>query len=387
MKAVILAAGAGRRLEPLTNVRPKPMIPLANKPLLEHVLDAVVEAGVEDVVLVVGYERERIQSYFEDGDHWGISIEYAYQPNQLGTGDAVLQAEEFIEDEFLVLNGDRIIDSRLIEHIIEERRTTGDDLIAVTHSEEPGMFGMVTIDAEKYVTGIIEKPDPHQVESDLINAGVYAFGTGVFDVIRDTERVGELALTDALTNHLNRRPLRAVLYKQRWLDVTRPWDLLTVNGRLLDETTEESADSASIDPMAAVGESVLLGENSSVYPNATVIRGTSIGDNVQIGPNVTIQNSLILPDATIRAGSVIADAVVGSNVTIGPHATIAGGTADVVLQDTVHRDVRFGAMIGDNASIEAGVQIGPGSFLGNGSRVTFGATVDGRIEPNAIVTR
>ena len=107
MKAVILAAGEGRRLDPLTNRRPKPMVPVRNQPLLEYVIEAVSAAGIDEIVLVVGYKRDRIQQHFGDGDDWGVTIEYVVQEKQLGTGHAVLQAEAVIDGDFLVLNGDR----------------------------------------------------------------------------------------------------------------------------------------------------------------------------------------------------------------------------------------------------------------------------------------
>ena len=108
--AVILAAGEGRRLEPLTNRRPKPMMPVANRPLLEHVIDSVVAAGIDRIVLVVGYKQERIRNHFRDGNDWGVTIEYVEQSTQLGTGHAVLQAEPVVDGPFVVLNGDRIVD-------------------------------------------------------------------------------------------------------------------------------------------------------------------------------------------------------------------------------------------------------------------------------------
>ena len=108
--AVILAAGAGRRLEPLTNRRPKPMVPVANRPLLEHVIETVAAAGIDRIVLVVGYKQERIRNHFGDGDEWDVTIEYVEQSTQLGTGHAVLQAESIVDDPFIVLNGDRIVD-------------------------------------------------------------------------------------------------------------------------------------------------------------------------------------------------------------------------------------------------------------------------------------
>ncbi|MFQ3295471.1 MAG: NDP-sugar pyrophosphorylase family protein, partial [Natrialbaceae archaeon] len=117
MKAVILAAGEGNRLEPLTANRPKPMIPVANKPVLEYVVEAVADAGIQEIVLVVGYERSRIQSHFGDGDDWDVAIEYAVQEKQLGTGHAALQARPHVDEPFLVLNGDRIIDPTAIERV------------------------------------------------------------------------------------------------------------------------------------------------------------------------------------------------------------------------------------------------------------------------------
>ncbi|MFB6267934.1 MAG: bifunctional sugar-1-phosphate nucleotidylyltransferase/acetyltransferase [Halodesulfurarchaeum sp.] len=387
MKTVILAAGAGRRLEPLTNVRPKPMIPLANRPLLDHVVEAVVEAGLDEVVIVVGHKRDRIQSHFGDGDDWGIDITYAVQEKQLGTGDAVLTAEEHIGDDFLVLNGDRIIDPSLLERVVAERRSDGENLMAVTHVAEPELYGVVDLDGESYVTDIQEKPPEPAISSDLINAGVYAFGPEIFSAIRETSTHGELELTDVLDRHLDEHPIRALPYGGRWLDVSRPWDLITVNGRLLDESTAARAGSARIDNAAVIAERVALGADSRIYPNATVLRGTALGDNVQVGPNVTIQNSLIMSDVTIQAGSVLRDVVVGENVEIGPNTTIPGGRTDAVLQDTVHRDVRFGGIVGDNASLGGDVTVTPGSFVGNGTEVELGARTDGRIEPDSVVRR
>jgi len=131
MKAVILAAGEGTRLRPLTKTRPKPMLPVGSKPLLEHVLKAAHGAGIEEFVFVVGYKRERIQSYFGDGDHWGVDIEYVVQETQLGTGHALLQAEHAVDDAFLVLNGDRMVTTDAISMVYEERRGTDNPVLAV----------------------------------------------------------------------------------------------------------------------------------------------------------------------------------------------------------------------------------------------------------------
>ncbi len=154
MKAVILAAGEGRRLSPLTNVRPKPMLPVANEPILADVISAVAEAGLEEILLVVGYKSDRIQQYVGDGDDWGVDVEYVRQDKQLGTGDAVLEAEPYVEDEFLVLNGDRVIDSAVLKDVMERRVATDETVMAVARAEEPSLYGVLELDGDR-VTRIV----------------------------------------------------------------------------------------------------------------------------------------------------------------------------------------------------------------------------------------
>lgn len=386
MKAVVLAAGEGKRLEPLTNLRPKPMIPVANKPLLEYVIEAIAAAGIDEVILVVGYKRERIQSHFGDGDDWGVDLTYAIQRKQLGTGDAVLQAEPYIDEDFLVLNGDQIIDAAAIESVTAARETWDGPLMVVTHSGEPSLYGVIDINDDR-VVDIREKPLEPSLTSDLINAGVYAFGPDIFSEIRETEAHGELALTTTLKDRLDAVPIRAVPYDGLWLDVTRPWDLLSVNGRLLDRGEGTRAASAQIAGEATVTEATAIGENATVMPGATVLRGSALGDNVRVGPNAVIQNSLLLSDVAVGPGAVLTDCVVGANVRIGSNTTVAGGEADVVIEDTLHRGVQFGGMLGDNAALGGAVTVEPGALLGNDSVVGTGSLLSGRIEPGSTVRR
>lgn len=387
MKGVILAAGEGSRLRPLTNTRPKPMLPVANRPVLEYVIDATREAGIDEVVLVVGYKADRIQDYFQDGDDFGVAIEYAFQDTQLGTGDAVARAAEYVSDTFVVLNGDRILDPSVIEAVATERRTTGDPSIAVTHFDEPGLYGVVERDDDGYVTDIQEKPPQHAISTDLINAGVYGFGPEIFDRIADTSRRGELPLTAVLSSDLAEHPVRTVPYTGRWLDVTRPWDLVAVNTDLLDAGGGDRAESAAIEPSAYVTESAAIGANSRVYPNASVLRGTAIGTNVRIESNATVRNSILMDDVRVGAGSVIQDAIIGENASIAPNTTIPGGPADVYLDGTEHPDVVFGGVVGDNATVGANATVTPGTLVGNGAVVFENALLDGHIEPNATVRR
>ncbi|WP_135820713.1 sugar phosphate nucleotidyltransferase [Halostella litorea] len=389
MKAVILAAGEGQRLEPLTNRRPKPMVPIANQPLLEYVIDAVSDAGIDEIVLVVGYKRERIQTYFGDGHRWGVDIEYAVQEKQLGTGHAVLQAEDRVEDEFLVLNGDRIITADLVEQLVETRAETGDTVMGLTRADEPSEYGVVTLDGER-VVGVTEKPRAAAAPSDIVNAGVYAFDEAVFDAIRDIDAgpAGELALTSAIEALVDDRDgaVRGVRYRGLWVDVSYLWDVTDVTARVLD-ATDEPVQRGTTEPGAHVADDVRTGSNTRIGANATVRRGTALGDNVTVGANAVLSNVVAFDDATIGDGAVLRDCVVAENATVGPNSTVPGGPADVIVDGTVYEDVDLGAVIGDNASAGAGVVFDEGTVIGDGTRIGDGVTVSGCVPPDTEVRR
>jgi glucose-1-phosphate thymidylyltransferase len=384
MKAIILAAGEGRRLEPLTETRPKPMLPVANRPLLEHVVESVVAAGIEEVVLVVGYKRERIQSHFGDGDDWGIDIEYAIQDKQLGTGHAVLQAERHIEDTFVVLNGDRIIDPSIVERAIDA--DDGETLLAVTRTDDPSGLGIVETDGD-HATGITEKPPQNEITSEVVNAGVYRFEPDVFDAIRDTETTGELAITATLDRLAAAGDVRVFRYRGAWLDVSYLWDLLAVNASLLNGNPIDVPGTARIGKNAVVTDGVAVGSDARIGASTTVLSGTAIGENARISPNAVLDNVVVLPDATVGAGAVLRDCVVGENARVGPNTTVAGGPADVVVDGTVHEDVRLGGVVGDNARLGGAVSVHPGAVIGNGTAVEGGVAVDGRVPSSAEVRR
>ncbi|MFB6299922.1 MAG: bifunctional sugar-1-phosphate nucleotidylyltransferase/acetyltransferase [Halobacteriales archaeon] len=389
MKAVILAAGEGRRLRPLTAVRPKPMVPIANRPLLERVVTAVADAGIDEIVLVVGYKRERIQNYFGDGDDWDVDIEYAIQDKQLGTGHAVLQAAAHIEDDFLVLNGDRIIEPTAIRDV-REHDDEDTVVMSVTRSQEPSRYGVVELDGNR-VTRITEKPPEHTTTSDLINAGVYRFDTDIFAAIQETTTGddGELAITATLNDLADAELVCAQRYQGLWQDVTHLWDVISVNASVLDRADRDTRveTTARIDPTATVTDAVAMDRDAAVQPNATVLRGTAIGENVRIGPNSVVANSLVLADATIEAGAVVRDAIVGENVRIGANTTIAGGVGDVVVDGELYPEVRLGGVVGDNTDLGGAVTVVAGTVIGTGVTVEAGATLDGRIPNDAEVRR
>jgi len=386
MQAVVLAAGKGRRLWPLTENRPKPMIPVANRPILEHIVDALDGAGAEKVVLVVGSNQERVQSHFGNGHDYDLEISYVVQQQQLGTGHALLQAESQVGESFIALNGDRIIESELLERVWDRHVETDDTVMSVTRVDEPSRYGVVELDGRDVAT-IEEQPIPELTKSDFINAGVYAFSPDVFAAIRRTDSRGEQALTDTLSNLMADQRVRAVQYRGTWLDVSEPWDLLEVNDSLIDREDSTYTPSNTVDDSAVVATAAIIGDDVTVHPQAAILPGVTLGDNVSVGPGAVLENAVVLSDATINAGAVLTDCIIGANTTIGPNTTVEGGRTDVVLSDAVYHDVTFGGLLGDNVSVGGNATVEPGTIIGNHATIGSASLVSGRVDDNATVTR
>ncbi|RLF52886.1 MAG: nucleotidyl transferase, partial [Thermoplasmata archaeon] len=191
-EAIILAAGEGKRLRPFTEDMPKVMLPIANKPILEYVINALAENKIDNIVIVVGYKKESIMSYFGNGSKWNINIEYAIQEKQLGTAHALLQAESFIKgNEFIVLPGDNVIDKESISRLI----SFSSPALIIEESEIPSKYGVIEME-ENFIKKIVEKPK--SAESNLISTGIYKFETNVFDLIKDCVKEGKNNLTDVV---------------------------------------------------------------------------------------------------------------------------------------------------------------------------------------------
>ena len=338
------------------------------------------------IVLVVGYRQERIRNHFGDGDDWGVTIEYVEQSTQLGTGHAVLHAESAIDDDFLVLNGDRIVNPSLVSRVCDRVRDGVSPTMAVTTVEHPREYGVVTSNGDGRVTHIEEKPEG-PVNTNRINAGVYGFSPAIFDAIRETHVTGELALTATLNEIATDRGVTAVPYDGRWLDVSNLWDLLTVNAGLIDENDGSTRGNPPLGDSVSTAADVALAGNIRVGANVTIGGSTAIGSNATIEANAVVENAVIFPDAVIGAGAVVRDAVVAGNAHIGPNATIAGGAAEMVVGDTVHRDIELSGVVVDNTAIGGGATLTEGAVVGDGVQAAAGVVIDSRIAADAVVRR
>ncbi|NPE31170.1 NTP transferase domain-containing protein, partial [Methanococcoides sp. SA1] len=284
MKAVILAAGEGTRMRPLTSSIPKVMLPVANKPMLEHIMDSAIEAGIEGFVFITGYHEEAIKQYFGNGDRWNVTIDHVHQEEQLGTANAIGYAKGHVKDKFIVLNGDVLVSSDHIKHMIERKE---DAVITVKRVDDPSAFGVIETDGNK-VINIIEKPE--FPPTDLANAGIYLFSETIFDLIEQTtlSSRGEYEITDSLQMLINGdAEVGYEILEEEWIDIGRPWDMLDANAVLLSRI--EPSVKGVIEPNATLIGDVSVGRGTLIRNGAYIIGPVIIGDDCDIGPNCFIR--------------------------------------------------------------------------------------------------
>ena len=390
MKAVILAAGEGNRMRPLTYTRPKVMLPLANKPILEHLLIELKKAGVKDFTIVVGYHGETIRQHFGDGARWGVSIDYVTQRKQLGTAHAVKMVEGFVKGKFLLANGDVLLKAEDIEKIMAKHNVT----LSLIEMKDTKDLGVVEVVGNK-IKAIHEKVA--KPPSNLVNAGVYLLTPEIFSAIARTEKSprGEYELTDSLQILLGEdNPISWVKIDQ-WLNLSYPWDLLTANESLMAGIEEQRLgtveENAVLKGRVSIGKGttvransyiqgpVIIGDNCDIGPNCFIRPSTAIGDNCHIGGAVEVKNSIVMQGSKIPHHNYIGDSIIGEECNLGAGTKIANLRLDkkeitAGIVDTKRR--KFGAIIGDgvqtgiNASINVGSLIGDHTFIGPGAMVS-----------------
>ena len=392
--AVVLAAGEGTRLRPLTRNRPKPMLPAATRPILEHVLDALVDAGMERLVLVVGYRQRRVQEYFGP-EYRTVPIEYVEQAKQLGSGHALAQARDTVTGPVLVVNGDHLVEASAVQEVSEASvANSAGATVAVIERDDPKRYGAVTV-AGGALTEIIEKPDTGEYR--LINAGIYAFDETIFEHIGATPRTdGELALTDTIARLVQTRRVNAVRVSGLWVDATYPWDLLSVTGSVLDHGHVSGpepnsgvwvAESARVHDTAVLRPPVAVAPDAEVGPGTVLGPAVTVGRNATVGANATVERSLLDSDTRVGHGATLVDAVCGERVRVGVDVSVPGGPADVRVDDRVFGDRRLGAVLADRVEVGGGATLEPGTLVGPGATVETGVTLDGHVPEDGRVVR
>ena len=400
MKAVILAAGEGVRCRPLTLTRSKVMLPVANKPTVEYVVQALHDSGIRDVIMVVGYAKERIMNYFGNGKDFDVNIEYAEQKQQLGTAYAIRQVKDLVGGEFLVLNGDNLVSEETIADLTE-KHTEGVSILTAARADATG-YALVEERGGK-VLKIIEGLTLKDVHN--VNTGIYIFGQDIFDAIEETLKsdLGEFGITDSIQRMVD-SGYRVHAYRtdHTWMDVIHSWNLLGVNARILEDIHESVHETAEVDGKikgrAVVGSGsiigagsyikgpVIIGRDCEIGPNVVIAPSTSIGDNVTIEPFTYIRNSVILDNTYIGSGSTIKNSIIGENNLIESHfITESGKNLMIELEGMLHHADELGTVLGDGNRVGCNVSTAAGTLVGTECRIETGAVIRKQIPPHALV--
>ena len=318
MRAVVLVGGFGTRLRPLTFTTPKPMLPVGHRPIIENLVRMLSSAGVDQVVLALGFKPEPFMSAFPDGTCAGVSLHYAVEPEPLDTGGAIRFAADHagIDDTFVVVNGDVLTDLDVARLVSFHRDKGAEATIHLTPVEDPSAYGVVELDGDGRVRRFVEKPAPGTAPSDLINAGTYVFEPSVLSRIPTGRKVSiERETFPAIVDDGG---LFALSTDDYWIDTGRPDTYRQANFDMLDGrrralTCAMVADGATVDASAVI-------EHSLVSSGASVAGGCSIRD------------SIVLPGAVIESGVRVADSIVMGRVASGARITRCVIGADGVVE-------------------------------------------------------
>jgi len=397
MKVVILAAGDGVRMRPLTYSRPKVMLPLANEPILEHLLIQAKKTGITDYIFVVGYHDEQVRDYFGSGEKWKVKIEYCIQKRQLGTADAVKMVEGLVDGNFLLINGDAIVTSQDIKRIMGAEYTT----LGIIKIEDTRDLGVVEL-SEGKIVHIYEKTA--KPPSHMVNAGVYLLTPDIFDAISRTSKSprGEYEITDSLQLMIDEG--RDIGYQEIscWLNLGYPWDLLLANEYLLkgieSQTLGEIEGNVVMKGMVSIGKNtivrsgsyifgpVVIGQNCDIGPNCYIRPYTSIGDGCHIGSAVEVKNSIIMRGSKIPHHNYVGDSIIGEECNFGAGTKIANlrlDKKDVQVAGINTKRRKLGAIIGDRVETGINACIDAGSIIGNNTHIGPGAIASGVIPPDS----
>ncbi len=398
MKAVILAAGEGTRLRPFTNSEPKGMLPISNRPILEYVIKALAQNKIRDIVIVVGYHKERIMSYFEDGKDFDVKISYIVQKRRvgkIGTAYALSMAKNKIKDDFILLPGDNLIDAQTVSDAIKGNQK---HKVVIVQSDIPSKYGVVEL-SSNVVRNIIEKPE--EEISNLISTGIYKLPVSIFDDIEKVMKDGRYDMTSVLQSILAKKKIIAVTTKGTWQDIVYPWDIINVNSMALNNNESHTSGrierNVTLKGSVSIGKGTIIrsgayivgptkiGEGCEIGPNVTIYPSTSIGNNVRIGPNSVIEHSVIMSDVRIGATCHISNSVIGDGVEIGPQFCSTSRSGNIEMDNELHKVEHIGALIGERTMIGDQVSVIGGTIIGSNCDISSQKIISKEIPDNSSV--
>ena len=352
MKAVILAGGEGTRLRPLTCNTPKPMVPILNRPFLEHMLSHLRGHGVDHTLLTLWYLPDVIRSHFGDGEGQGLRLSYTLEEKPLGTAGAVKNVESELDGTFFVLNGDIFTDLDLKDMVRFHRESGALVTISLTQVEDPSAFGVVETDGQGRVQRFLEKPAPGVTNSNWINAGIYLIEPEVLSHAPSGEHyMFERGLFPKLLD------MGAPVYGYRsnsyWVDLGTPENYVKVHRDLLPAASMNAAHGQSdVHSSANISGPVLLGKGCSIGPDAVIRGPVVLGDGCRVGEGARIADSILWKDVRIEPGTDLTGCILGNGVSVGEATSVGEGC---ILGDDV--------TVGKGNQLDRGLVLWPNSTL------------------------
>lgn len=363
MKAVILAGGEGTRLRPLSYNMPKCMVPILNRPLLEHVIDHLREHAIRDIILAVCFMPHHIRGYFGDGKRFGVRLTYSMESSPLGTAGAVKQVEAHLDETFFVLNGDVFTDLDLTQMMHYHREQGAKATIALTPVEDPSLYGLVETEATGRVERFIEKPSPEAITTNMINAGTYIVEPEVLSHIPPGSRFTfERELFPLLLERGD--PVYAYPAEAYWMDIGTPEKYQKLHHDLLSggvakgfagERTGQGIwveEGCDIHPQAELEGPVVIGRDCIIESGVRVRGPSVIGEGCRIGKDSVIEQAILWPKARLGQGVVLRKCVLAEGVSIGDQSRITEGCV-----------LGGNAVVGCDQSLTPGTNILPGEEL------------------------
>jgi mannose-1-phosphate guanylyltransferase len=311
MRAVVLVGGFGTRLRPLTHHRPKQMLPIVNRPMIEHVVGHLAGYGVDDVVLSLGYRPDAFSAAYPDGRCAGVTLHYAIEPEPLDTAGAIRFAalDAGIDERFLVLNGDVLTDLDIGAFLAFHESRGAEATIALHRVDDPSRYGVVPTDGEGRVIQFVEKPPRGEAPTDLINAGTYVFEPAVVDRIPAGRRVS--VERETFPAMVADRSLYALDDGCYWIDTGTPCEYIQAQIDLVDGVRG-----------APVGG---IHRSAEVSADASVKRAV-VGAGAVIAAGARVEAAVLLAGAGVEADAVVDGSVIGERAVVGAGANVTGGS-------------------------------------------------------------
>jgi len=396
---------------PLAETKPKHLLPIAGKPILGRILGSLAEAGLRDVVIVVGFQEEAIRHSIGDGSAYNLRVEYVRQPARTGTASALQVAYDAIgRERFLAIYGDLVIAAGAVRDLLEKAEDWP-RVMGIVRMEDVSQYGLIRLDGDSVVK-IDEKPAAMIGKPGWVNTGMYVLDEDVFHAVEETSRSkrAEVELTSSLQLLIRKGKgvKAAFINESSWMDIGRPWDLLIANERVLDDlnhrvagTVETGAllkgsvfveEGALIRSGSYVEGPVYCGRGSKIGPNARIRPYTSLESDVVVGASCDIKNSIVMSTTKIPHLSYVGDSIIGEDCNLGAGTITANvrfdkRTVRMRIKGRLHDSgrVKLGAIVGDRVQTGINVTLLPGIRIGSGSWVAPGAIVSHDIRSRTLV--